>query len=53
MLETTTGTTRHMQVAHWDSSPCHCFGTTTVVVEDEMDAPEGWDSGTVTFDPYL
>jgi hypothetical protein len=24
-----------------------------VPVEDEMDAPEGWDSGTVTFDPYL
>jgi hypothetical protein len=24
-----------------------------VVEDDEMDAPEGWDSGTVTFDPYL
>jgi hypothetical protein len=23
------------------------------VVEDEMDAPADWDSGTVTFDPYL
>lgn len=23
------------------------------VVEDEMDAPADWDSGAITFDPYL
>jgi hypothetical protein len=27
--------------------------TLPLVVEDEMDAPADWDSGTVTFDPYL
>lgn len=26
---------------------------TRTIVEDEMDAPESWDSGTVTFDPYI
>jgi hypothetical protein len=24
-----------------------------ILVEDEMDAPESWDSGSVTFDPYV
>jgi hypothetical protein len=28
------------------------FAAMQTLVEDEMDAPE-WDSGTVTFDPYL